>query len=258
MSDAAPIDTSSLFRLDGQVALVTGASSGLGRRFARVLAGAGCSLAVTARRGDSLAELAESLPNTVAIVEDLGDSAGPQRVIDRVVEHYGRIDLLVSNAGMSQAGTADTEPLEGVEQILRVNLLAPLDLARRCAVSMRHTGGGRIIFVASMLGLVGCGQTQPSYVASKGATLAMTRELAAQWADDGIRVNALAPGWFRSELTDEMFTDEGATKWMSRSALLKRPGNADELDGPLLYLASEASSFATGSTLVVDGGWTAV
>lgn len=258
MASAAPVDTSSLFRLDGKVVLITGASSGLGRRFARVVAGAGASLAITARRPDLLDELAGAIPDTLPVVADLGDPDARGRLIDEVVEHFGRIDVLVNNAGMSQEGTADSESLDGVQHILEVNVVAAFDLARRAAAVMRSNGGGQIIFVASMLGLIGCGQTQASYVASKGAELAMTRELAAQWAKDGIRVNAIAPGWFRSELTDEMFTSEASTRWMSRSALLGRPGNEDELDGPLLYLASNASSFSTGATIVVDGGWTAV
>jgi NAD(P)-dependent dehydrogenase (short-subunit alcohol dehydrogenase family) len=179
-------------------------------------------------------------------------------VVERVVEHFGRVDLLVNNAGLSQSGDALSEPITGVSGVLQVNVVAALELARLCVPHMRTAGGGRIIFVSSMLGLVGCGQTQPSYVASKGALISMTRELAAQWAPWTIRVNALAPGWFNTDLTAEMFNDAKGQRWMARATPLGRPGEAHELDGALLFLASEASSFVTGQTMVVDGGWTAV
>lgn len=258
MTADGAIDSSGLFRLDRQVALVTGASSGLGHRFARLLHGAGASVAVVARRTGPLHELAAALPNTLVVAADLADPEAPARVVEHVVERFGRVDLLVNNAGVSQTGDALSEPISGVGGVLQVNVVAGLDLARLCVPHMRSAGGGRIVFVTSMLGLVGCGQTQPSYAASKGALISLTRELAAQWAPWKIRVNALAPGWFNTGLTAEMFDDEKAQRWMARSTPLGRPGEDHELDGALLFLASEASCFVTGQTMVVDGGWTAI
>lgn len=258
MTAEGPIDSSGLFRLDGQVAIVTGASSGLGRRFARLLHGAGASVAVVARRADLLADLASALPGTLVVARDVAAPDAAEAITEHVVDHFGRIDLLVNNAGISQAGDALDEPINGVAGVLQVNVVAGFDLARRCVPHMRSAGGGRIVFITSMLGLVGCGQTQPSYSASKGALISLTRELAAQWAAMGVRVNAIAPGWFRTELTAEMFDDEKGQRWMARSTPLGRPGADHEVDGALLYLASDASSFVTGQTMVVDGGWTAV
>lgn len=258
MADGAPIDPLAPFRMDGKVALVTGASSGLGERFARVLHGAGATVVATARRTERLEALAGELDGTVALPCDVGDEASVEALVAHALEACGRIDVLVNNAGMSDAMPAEDEPLEVFRRIVDVNLVGLFQLSQLVGRHMLAGDGGAMVNVASILGLVASGQVpQASYTATKGAVVNLTRELAVQWARRGIRVNAIAPGWFPSELTDELFSDEGGERWIKRGTPMGRGGAAHELDGALLFLASDASSFVTGHTLVVDGGWTA-
>jgi NAD(P)-dependent dehydrogenase (short-subunit alcohol dehydrogenase family) len=246
------------FRIEGAVALVTGASSGLGHRFARVLAGAGGRLVLAARRKDRLDELAQALPDAVAVECDVSDPADRRRVIGVATEHFGRLDILVNNAGITKVQPALDESDEFFAQALDVNLVAPFALSREAARVMIDAGGGSIVNIASVAGLQGGQMPQASYHASKGGIVNLTRELAAQWGRYGVRVNALAPGWFPSEMTEPMFNNERTLEWMSQRTPLRRPGSESELDGPLLLLASQAGSFITGHTLVVDGGWTVI
>ena len=149
---------------------------------------------------------------------------------------------------------------ERFREVLEVNLVAPFVLARTAARNMLERGaGGSIVNVASILGLVGVGRPpQGAYTASKGGLVNLTRELSAQWASSGVRVNAIAPGFFESEMTEELFADERGSKWVARHTPMRRHGHAHELDGALLFLAGDASSYVTGQILAVDGGWTAV
>jgi len=149
--------------------------------------------------------------------------------------------------------------MEHFRSVLEVNLISKFALTQLVARTMIAQKRGSVVNVASVLGLVASGQIpQASYSASKGGLVHLTRELAAQWARKGIRVNAIAPGWFPSEMTEEMFADERAVKWMRRNTPMGRTGEAHELDGVLLFLASDASSYVTGQTIAVDGGWVAV
>jgi NAD(P)-dependent dehydrogenase (short-subunit alcohol dehydrogenase family) len=164
---------------------------------------------------------------------------------------------------MVDAEPAIDEPLDRFKAVVEVNLIAPFALAQRAARAMLdgddEDKGGTIVNVASILGLRGVGQIpQAGYAASKGGIVNLTRELGAQWARKGIRVNALAPGWFESEMTSDMFSEESGHKWVARRAPMGRHGKEGELDGALLFLASEASSYVTGQILAVDGGWTSV
>jgi NAD(P)-dependent dehydrogenase (short-subunit alcohol dehydrogenase family) len=246
------------FRLDGRVALVTGASSGLGARFARVLDAAGARVVVVARRADRLEALASELRDAVAVPTDLADPNAIERAAALALEATGRIDVLVNNAGMSEPAPAEEEPLELWHRILDINLTATFHLTQLVGRSMLAAGSGSVVNVASILGLVASGQIpQASYAASKGAVVNLTRELAVQWGRRGVRVNAIAPGWFPSEMTAEMFGDEASQRWIKRNTPMGRGGEPDELDGALLFLASDASSYVTGQVLAVDGGWVA-
>ena len=255
-----PLDPFEAFRLDGRVAVVTGASSGLGDRFARVLAAAGASVVVAARRVERLEALVSELPDAHAVRCDLTQPGEPDQLVAAAIERYGRVDIVVNNAGASEPIAALEETTDHFRASLELNLIAPFEIARAAAASMVDNGGGSIVNVASIWGLVGVGQIpEAGYAASKGGMINLTRELAAQWARKGVRVNTLAPGWFRTEMTDGlMFGDERAERWMRQRTPMGRGGDEHELDGALLFLASAASSFMTGQVLCVDGGWTSV
>ena len=256
-----PLDPLAAFRLDGKVAVVTGASAGLGARFARVLDAAGARVVLAARRADRLDALASDLRDARVVVSDLAQDGAPAALVDTALEQFGRVDVLVNNAGRSEPTPALDETTDHFAATLRVNLVAPFELARECARVMTDTGtAGAIVNVASIWGLVGVGQIpEAGYAASKGGLVNLTRELAAQWARKGVRVNCLAPGWFRTEMTDGlMFGDERSERWMKQRTPMGRGGNEEELDGALLFLASPASSFVTGKVLCIDGGWTCV
>ena len=254
-------DPLAAFRLDGRVAIVTGASSGFGSRFAEVLAGTGATVVLAARRLDRLDALAARLPGAghLAVACDMSRDADVEALVESAMARYGRIDILINNAGLSQPQPAEKESPAQFRYIMEVNLTGAFVLTQLVARHMLEGSGGSIVNVASILGLVGTGQVpQASYTASKGGLVNLTRELAAQWARRGIRVNAICPGWFPTEMTGEMFEDPSGLRWIRRNTPMGRGGRTEELDGALLYLASDASSYVTGAVLAVDGGWTAV
>jgi NAD(P)-dependent dehydrogenase (short-subunit alcohol dehydrogenase family) len=246
------------FRLDGRVAIVTGASSGLGARFARVLHGAGATVVLAARRGQRLEALAEALGGAVPVACDVTQQADREALVAATLDRLGRVDVLVNNAGVGTPVPAEEETVDRFGEVLAVNLTAAFGMVQVVGRPMLDAGRGSIVNVASILGLVGSQIPFASYAASKGGLIALTRELTAQWARRGVRVNALAPGWFETEMTAEMFADERSMAWVARMAPMGRPGAPHELDGALLFLASDASSYVTGQVIAVDGGWTAV
>ena len=257
-SAALTVDPLAAFRLDGQVALVTGASSGLGERFARVLHAAGATVVVAARREERLAALVSELPGALAVAADLSSADERRRLVAEVVERYGTVDVLVNNAGVGHTVAVEDEDVDTFRQTMEINVTAVWHLCKEVGVPMVAQRSGSIVNVASMLGFVGSTPVkQAHYVASKGAVVALTKELALQWARKGVRVNALCPGWFPSEMTAGMESDEGSQRFITTNSPIPRMGEADELDGPLLLLASRAGSFMTGHSLVVDGGWLA-
>ncbi|MCB9375627.1 MAG: glucose 1-dehydrogenase [Microthrixaceae bacterium] len=249
-----------LFGLDGRVAVVTGASSGLGDRFARVLHGAGATVVVAARRAERLEALAADLGGRVVVVPaDLTVAADRERLIEEAFDVAGRIDVLVNNAGYGVPSPAESESIDRFEQTMDINVTAPFHLAQLAGRHMLAAGSGSIVNIASVLGLAASAPIKEvSYCASKGAVVNLTRQLGCEWGRKGVRVNAIAPGWFPSEMTQaEMFDDEGGQSFIVRNTPMGRAGELAELDGALLYLAGDASTYVTGHILAVDGGWLA-
>ncbi|NMO91699.1 SDR family NAD(P)-dependent oxidoreductase [Actinomycetospora sp. TBRC 11914] len=248
-----------LFDLTDRVVVVTGASSGIGASAARCFADRGARVVLAARRKERLDELAAELPGSVPVACDVGYPAECANLVDHTLATCGRIDVLVNNAGTQNVTPAEHETPEDFSSVLDVNLGSVFALSTAAARPMLAAGQGSIITIASIFGLVGAGQIpQASYAASKGAVVNLTRELGAQWARRGVRVNAIAPAFFATEMTTGLFADEAAERWMRRKTPMGRAGELDELHGALVYLASGASSYVTGTTLPVDGGWTAV
>jgi len=253
--------TLDLFRLNGRVALVTGASSGLGATFARGVAEAGASVVVAARRKERLdslvAELEKEGGQAMAVACDVTKEEEVDRLVQTTLKRFGRLDILVNNAGVGNVAPAEEEALEMFQRVIDVNVTGVFLCAKHCGKAMLGAGRGSIINIASVMGMVGIGVLpQASYNTSKGAVINMTRELAAQWAKRGVRVNAIAPGWFPTEMTEGMFDNERSVLFIERRTPMGRAGRPEELLGALLLLASDASSYITGQTIVVDGGWT--
>jgi NAD(P)-dependent dehydrogenase (short-subunit alcohol dehydrogenase family) len=243
--------------LAGRTAIVTGASSGLGARFATVLADAGAQVVAAARRVERLEELAAGHERIHAAACDVTDDDDRERLVATTLERFGRVDVCVNNAGASSGGPEAQATVDVFRGVLRLNLEAVFALSQAVARPMRELGAGSVINISSMFSLVASAPVPDAgYVASKSAVNGLTRELAAQWARDGIRVNAIAPGFFASEMTAELVEDERSQRWFERMCPMGRPGRPEELDGILLFLASDASSYCTGQVFAIDGGWT--
>ena len=247
-----------LFDLTGRVALVTGASSGLGVGVARALADAGAQVAVVARRLERLERLSAEIGG-LAVGCDLADPDQLPGVVEKVTSDLGPPEILVNVAGnIFTHEPAEREPLEAIMQTIGLNLVAPFRLSQEVFPHMVAAGRGAIVNVSSISGHVGVpGIPQASYAASKLGLSGLTAELACQWARHSIRINTLAPGFFRSEITDSLYDDERGHKWLRRNTLLPTDGSIDDFTGAVLWLVSDAGRYVTGQTIVVDGGWTA-
>jgi NAD(P)-dependent dehydrogenase (short-subunit alcohol dehydrogenase family) len=247
-----------LFDLTGRVAVVTGASSGLGRGFARTLAEAGATVVAAARRTDRLEELAEQVPGLVPVACDITVAEDREHLVRIASGLNGGIDALVNNAGRPGPPDALNESASEFDDILRVNLTSGFHLTVAAVKALPEDRACSVINVSSVVGLV---STAPvggaGYAASKAAVIGATRELAGQWGRRGVRVNAVVPGWFDTEMTDGLFTNDRSARWVDRNTMLGRGGHHGEVDGAVLFLASDASSYVTGHVLTVDGGWTA-
>ncbi|MBI5087845.1 MAG: SDR family oxidoreductase [Actinobacteria bacterium] len=257
------IDLVAPFRLDGKVAIVTGASYGLGVLFAEILASAGADLVVTARSEDKLRDtqqMIESLGRRCLVVAgDVTSYDDCARVAEQAMGTFGRIDVLVNNAGWADDRLVRSEHCEPemFAKMVNTDLVGLFYMTRAVAPSMLRGGGGSIINLSSIFGNAGSENRTAGYFAAKGGVNQLTKLLACEWGDRNVRVNALAPNFFVSEMTRTLLEDSGMADWMRSRTPMRRMGELPELVGPFLFLASDASSFVTGVVLSVDGGWSA-
>jgi NAD(P)-dependent dehydrogenase (short-subunit alcohol dehydrogenase family) len=251
-----------LFDLTGRVAVITGGSRGLGAEIAEGLAEAGASLMLCARREQWLGPALEAFRGAGYRAEgqlcDVSNAEQVQGVIDAAMRHFGRVDVLVNNAGISWGERPETMPLEQWQKVLDTNLTGAFLFAQAAGKEMLKAGRGSIINIASVAGLRSSthGPHYVGYVASKAGLMGLTRELAASWGPHGIRVNAIAPGFFHSRLADPVI--QVVEPEIQHRNPIPRVGNAGELKGVAVFLASDASSYVTGQTIAVDGGGTIV
>jgi len=253
------MDPLQAFRLDGQVVIVTGATSGLGVGFARAVAGAGGRVVIAGRRAKLLSDVASELADEGAAVRartaDVADPDDCAALAEFAIAEFGQIDGLVNNAGVGEARPALKETPEQFRNVIDVNLNGTFWMAQACARVMRP--GSSIVNVSSVLGLIAPRFPQAAYAASKAGVIGLTRDLAQQWSGRrGIRVNALCPGYFLTEMTEA--GAEQLAGNLERNSMLGRFGTQDELNPAVIYLLSRASSYVTGTSLVVDGGMAAL
>lgn len=248
------------FKLDGKVALVTGASSGLGRAVAIALAEAGADVAVHART-DANAETTCSAVGdigrrTVSVAGDMSDTQTPARVVEEVVSKLNRIDILINNAGMIRRSPAVDYSEEDWSTVIQVNLSSVFRLSQAAGRRMVEQGSGKIVNIASLLSFQG-GITVPAYTASKSGVAGLTKALANEWAKFGVNVNAIAPGYMVTNNTDALRADETRNRQILERIPVGRWGEPDDLAGAAVFLSSAASDYVHGHILTVDGGWMA-
>jgi len=249
-----------LFDLSGRVALVTGGSRGIGREMAEGLAEAGASLMICARREEWLKETHDEFVSrgfdVASVVGDVSNPEDAERIVEETMRRFGKIDILVNNAGISWGAMPEEMPLEKWQKVIDVNLTGCFLMAQAVGKRMLESGTGSIINISSIAGLTSSanGPFYAAYVASKAGLIGLTRELAASWGRKGIRVNAIAPGFFNSRLADSVI--DIYERSIQENNVIPRVGAEGELKGVAVFLASDASGYVTGHTLVVDGGMT--
>jgi NAD(P)-dependent dehydrogenase (short-subunit alcohol dehydrogenase family) len=251
-----------LFDLSGKTAIVTGGGKGIGRQMADGLAEAGANIVVCARQAErceqAASELAEKGVKTLGLGCDVRDPDQVQAVVARTVADFGGIDVLVNNAGTVWGAPPEDMPLEGWQKVVDVNLTGVFLFSQAAGRAMIDGDGGSIVNIASVAGLHGAPTEITNsvvYHATKGGVIAFTRDLACKWAQHGIRVNAIAPGWFPSDMANFVLDQHGER--LIDDVPLRRFGGPEDLKGPVVFLASDASAYVTGHTLVVDGGQSA-
>lgn len=259
--------TSSLFDLSGKVAMVTGASSGLGVQIAKALAGAGADLAIVARREEKLKAVSEQIEalgvRCYTHKCDVNDRDDIRKTVADIEARYGKIDILCNNAGTNGVSKvpepAESQSDENWESIINTNLNAVYYMTREVGRGMVKRGYGKIIMTASIHAQVGMAEIPiTGYAASKGGVQMLVRQLAVEWAKYGITVNAIGPAYFPTNMTNGVLADEGFQEAIRVRCPMGRTGREGELDGAIVYFASDASSYTTGQTLMIDGGWTAI
>jgi gluconate 5-dehydrogenase len=253
----------SIFDLKGKVALVTGASSGLGVQFAKALAAQGADLAIMARRQAKLEEVKKNIEGLgvrcLAVKCDVLNNDEIKEAVAQIKKHYGRIDILVNNAGTARSNPAESQSDDDWNAVINTNLNSVYFVAREVGKVMIEQKYGKIINVGSIHSTVAmANSTLNAYCASKGGVKMLTKALAAEWAKYNITVNAIGPAYFPSEMTDAVLSNPDFDRVVKAYCPMGRPGKAGELDGAVVYFASDASSYTTGQLLSVDGGWTAV
>lgn len=249
------------FRLDDRIAIVTGGSRGLGKAMASALAGAGANVVIVSRHLNEAQSSADEIRHStgkkaIALEVDVSQQPQVERMVNRTIEAFGRIDILINNAGLNIRGSIEELRLEDLTQVLNINLIGPVLCCRAVAPHMQAQKYGRVINIASILGSVGM-PNRTSYSSSKGALIQFTRTLALEWAPHNITVNAICPGPFATEMNRPLMEDQQVYQTFASKIPLGRWGEPEEIGGAAIFLASEASSFVTGATIYVDGGYTA-
>ncbi len=250
----------SLFDLSGRRALITGSSQGIGFALAKGLAGAGASVVLNGRNEGKLARAAGELRATGAVVGvsafDVTEHGAAASAVERIESDIGPIDILVNNAGMQHRASLEDFPAADFERLMLTNVNSVFNVGQAVARRMLPRGKGKIINICSVMTMLARPGVAP-YTASKGAVANLTKGMATDWAPHGLNVNGIAPGYFKTELTDALVKDAEFSGWLEKRTPAGRWGTVDELVGAAIYLASDASSFVNGHVLYVDGGMTA-
>lgn len=251
-----------LFSLEGKVALVTGASSGIGRAMASDMAAAGAAVVLVARRQDKLEEAMEAITSTggkaACVVADMSEIDQLDKLAEKAASFFGSPDIVVNAAGINLREAPEDITVSSWNKTLDINLTAPFFLGRLLVPAMKEKGWGKIINIASLQSMRAFPNSAP-YGASKGGIMQLTRAMAQAWSaeNSGITCNAIAPGFFKTELTESLYGDDEVVNALARQTMIGRNGDMKDLSGLTIFLASRASDYITGQTIFLDGGWTA-
>lgn len=252
-----------IFNLDGKIAVITGASSGLGKQFAKALAGQGADVAILARRKEKLDELSKEIEamgrRSFAVQCDITKEEDVVSAVQKIKEHYGKIDILINNAGVANGLKAEEQSMDEWNRVIDANLNGVYLVSREVGKVMIENNYGKIINLGSIHSNLAIGTSSISaYCASKGGVQMLTKSLAAEWAKYNITVNAIGPSYFESEMTDKVVGNEEFKQFVKFRSPMGRIGKPGELNGAIIYFASDASSFTTGQLLNIDGGWNTI